>query len=415
MLADLSANIFLNNHVISFIDNIIRSLNINEYRIGFSHATKPGDNWLSVIYKVEVDEISENVDNRSLALILKVAPQDEKFRTMFPIESLFNREIYIYKNVLPEFIRIQEENHIKSLFNPFAMYYNGTDINNKEVLIMEDLKVLGFQSLNHRVSIDYNQALMVIKALGKLHAISFAIRDQKPNLFNEFCVNTEEQFYNGTMYEPVTEILKNNGTKIIQRLENANSSYTNTFKKLFATLPTIVNTIVQSQLSENYSVICHGDYETRNFLFKYNKDGGEVPTDLRLIDWQTSFLGSPIHDISFLFFLCTDKQLRNKYYHTLLDEYYITFSTFLTELGSNSEKMFPRDVFEEHLRKFSIFGLFCCIWCLSLNTKEPDEMQNSNMSSKDDLMNTVSTIPNEVYFSRVIDACCDFIDYGYKF
>ncbi|KAF5292326.1 hypothetical protein FQA39_LY03360 [Lamprigera yunnana] len=157
--------------------------------------------------------------------------------------------------MLPEFIRIQEENHIMSLF--------------KEVLIIEDLKVLGFQLLNHRVSIDYNQALMVMKALGKLHAISFAIRDQKPNLFNEFCVNTEEEFYNGTMYEPITEILKNNGTKITQRLKNVNNFYSKTFKQLFVKLPIIVNTIVQSQLSNNYSKDLGSCMLKYNELYKY--------------------------------------------------------------------------------------------------------------------------------------------------
>lgn len=72
-------------------------------------------------------------------------------------------------------------------------------------------------------------------------------------------------------------------------------------------------------------------------------------------------------------FNCTVKSLRDEHYESFLDVYYKSLSSFLTRLGSDPEKVFPRNVLDQHLKKFGKFGLAMAIMVLPIFTSNPED------------------------------------------
>lgn len=77
--------------------------------------------------------------------------------------------------------------------------------------------------------------------------------------------------------------------------------------------------------SEPTSVLCHGDFNRNNMLFRYDGDTGR-PTDVLLFDFGTPRYGSPALDLSFMLYMNTSRQLRDRQWDELLDIYCATLA-----------------------------------------------------------------------------------------
>lgn len=72
-------------------------------------------------------------------------------------------------------------------------------------------------------------------------------------------------------------------------------------------------------------------------------------------------------------FGCTVKSLRDLHYESFIDVYYESLSSFLTRLGTDPAKVFPRDVLNHHLKRFGKFGLAMAIMVLPIFTSNPED------------------------------------------
>lgn len=70
---------------------------------------------------------------------------------------------------------------------------------------------------------------------------------------------------------------------------------------------------------EPLSVLCHGDFNRNNLLFRYD-DGGR-PVDALTFDMATVRYGSPALDLSFFLYMNTNRQTRDDHWDALLDAY----------------------------------------------------------------------------------------------
>jgi hypothetical protein len=78
--------------------------------------------------------------------------------------------------------------------------------------------------------------------------------------------------------------------------------------------------------------------------------------DLKFLDWQVSRLASPVVDISYFIFCCTDAKLREAL-PSLLQIYHTTLMRHIKVLGSDGEKLFSFQQLEAHMKKYAKFGL----------------------------------------------------------
>jgi hypothetical protein len=65
----------------------------------------------------------------------------------------------------------------------------------EEVLVLEDMRDQGYKMLDRRTSMDVTHCQLVLEQLAKLHAFSFAMRDQKPEQFNNLKNSISETLY----------------------------------------------------------------------------------------------------------------------------------------------------------------------------------------------------------------------------
>lgn len=91
-------------------------------------------------------------------------------------------------------------------------------------------------------------------------------------------------------------------------------------------------------------------------------------------------------------------------------------------LGSDPATVFPRDVFESHLKKFGKFGLAMAIILVPMVTSDADdapeiddvaEAFKDNKEQSGDVMNFTTAKTLKVYEQRMMGIFEDMYNYGY--
>lgn len=76
----------------------------SDYELTIESASKKGDNFMGIVYRVtchksSAQRVAENAANTNLRLIVKVAPESEQRREAFFSRLCFLREIYLFNEV----------------------------------------------------------------------------------------------------------------------------------------------------------------------------------------------------------------------------------------------------------------------------------------------------------------------------
>lgn len=221
--------------------------------------------------------------------------------------------------------------------NEYPKCFQTIDVELNESLIFEDLNARDMTIINKfttEVSIDH--ARLVMQALGKLHAISFALKDQQPEKFRELSSELNEMHLNPDNVH-IRELLNRQSEYIITNLLTAeeDAHVLDKIKTLFKREAIyIIEDCLDLKSVENAAVIIHGDVWQNNIMFRNDKNG--VPIEMCFLDWQVSKHASPVIDIVYFLFCCTTKELRDLHYEDLLKAYYDSLAAHTTRYGINS-------------------------------------------------------------------------------
>lgn len=189
-----------------------------------------------------------------------------------------------------------------------------------------------------------------MEALGRYHALSFALRDQRPEEFKRISKAINETYYADKFRSWYGGFLKDmirvssdavskeyGGTMIEKKMKEFVSDEEQFYKTLSGLCAR----------QNEYSVIGHGDCWMPNFLISYDDVNGEkVPARIKVIDYQLARLASPVIDLSFFIYSCTLQDLREKHYDELMKIYHKSLSNYLISVGSDPEKLFPYSAFQ---------------------------------------------------------------------
>lgn len=178
----------------------------------------------------------------------------------------------MYQNVLPALIDFQAKHGVADAvaFNCFPKCYVAfhEDGNSESIIIMQDLRQAGYQLWDKRKQTPYESVRLLMQQIGRFHGLSFAIRDQNPQLFQEF----------QDMAPILVEICSTSGlaaminschTKVISLLENpedveAMQSIAKNWKQIFLDG-------VDADLLGQFGVVNHGDCWSNNMMYVLEK------------------------------------------------------------------------------------------------------------------------------------------------
>lgn len=182
----------ISNFVVEELDRIAKNEGFLDYKIEQEPGSKHGDGFVATMLAVTLvgkREIGGKVTDAKLDLMCKLLPENVDRRNVFDSSSIFKHEIYIYNKVLEVLHQFQCEKNIaiEDRFTEYPKCYgtarDSDDI--EHVIIMENLKSTGYGLWDKTKPIDYETVCLYMHALGKLHALSFALREQEPKLFDE--------------------------------------------------------------------------------------------------------------------------------------------------------------------------------------------------------------------------------------
>ncbi|XP_022909730.2 uncharacterized protein [Onthophagus taurus] len=418
-VVQIPENIFnLDNALIKLIKQHAISLGFQDVTVDVTRGTDLGDNFMGYIGKLTIKgKKNETNEENVMNWVIKTAPNNELYRTLLKVSLLYTREAYVYEHVFPIFKNFQLEKKILKPFQEYPQLIFTTLEPMIESIVMEDMKSIGYSMTNRQEPLGLNYIKLVMKTYAKFHAISYALRDQKPDVFKTLTGNVED-IIKETLHEEMA--YKTQGPMIMSALESLDpvkdARAIIKFKKFAEKFVEIVKTTINKV--NHYSVIGHGDSWTNNILWKYeDPNNPTIPTKVCLLDWQVARYGSPALDLSYFLFTCTDKEFRDHHYDDMIRLYYYTLCDHLNALGSDPEVLLPFDVLQKELKEFSVVGMYMSIFVLFICTRETEEMAEwrSKDVKSEDVSNKWATksVNANKYQRRVRDVIVDVFEKGY--
>lgn len=377
------------------VEKIAKERGFQNYDVEVNKGSIKGDNYLGVI---KIVNIKEKNDEKQLNLILKASLVGE-VRKNTPIENAYQREILMYDEIFFKLRQFQDEYFVENGFNNVAKLYGFCKEINDEFLILENLRENGFQLFDRKKQMGPEHVELVLKTYGKFHALSYALKELKPELFQELKGKLFPVFEK--MEEEKARMYIERMTAVAFKAVGDNEKAVSGLKRFFSGIEKL---LLASIFGENEnSVIKHGDCWCNNLMFKY-QDSSNIPSDIRLLDWQLAGIGSPILDISYFFYSCSsDEVIQN--YKKYLESYYDSVVQTLKQFGVDPEKAFPRNIFDEEWKNFAQFGLYMALFlinlCLAESSEAPDLTEAAEAgSSMIDIM--TKEFGNQKEFNRRI-------------
>ncbi|KAK4884217.1 hypothetical protein RN001_000488 [Aquatica leii] len=404
----------LGTETIKSLEKILKEHNVEKYSMKLSEGSEKGQNFTSIVVQVDVDGYDNENNKVHKSFIVKTGPFNEEVRREVKIQDYFIREIYIYTKLFREFDLLQKEKCITNVFKSYPECYTFTLQSSEESIVLQNLKLSGYKHWNRKTPIDANHAFLIMKEYGRLHALSYAIRDQKfSTVFENIIENTKPTWFDYLSDGNTRGLCNDCLDQALKTLDPVKDILAyNKFKNFTENMYEIIAKCVNVSGSDEYGVVGHVDCSLSNQMFQYEDvNSPNEPTNISLLDWQSSSLCSPVIDLSIIILSSTDKNLRIEHYNDMIQEYYDSLCAMLQELGTNGKQMLPFTVLEQHLKKYSIVGLFISailIFVQSMKYEDiPDTMEDTTLNFQ--LHNV------EEYNVRMRDVILDFDKYCYNF
>lgn len=251
----------------SLLQTYLSNRRVNHYTLEINPGSNKGDNYLGTLYRVKITsgERGETIIN----LIIKSATSDENFRKITPIREFYQREIYIYNEILPIYRAMQKNLTQNEIFKNYPdIFLTSLDQDREECLFMSDLSALSYKHVDKRLVLDLSHCELFIKTIAKFHALAFALKAQDEGKFKEIVAKTPEVFLRSMDVEDLNQ----HAEKIRELNDNCFGTDPVVWKKMDNFINNIIEDLLRlsdPEASDEYSVIIHGDCWSNNFLFKY--------------------------------------------------------------------------------------------------------------------------------------------------
>ncbi|XP_063704718.1 uncharacterized protein LOC134834102 [Culicoides brevitarsis] len=404
------------------VDAIVcRSGGVKSTAWRFVGGFKKGDSYLSQVFRLQIDGQRENGEKFQVNTVIKSIPNNVGRRKTFRSDDFFRNEINFYEHVMKRCLqhqkqaaKVPENEFFDALPTCLASFSDGI----ADFIVLEDLGQYGFGTVSRQTGMDLRHCTFAMQLLGRFHAVSFAFRYQQPKEFQETLQFVEETYYADKFFNWYKNLQKD---QIAISLDALAKEYPGTEieakGKAFITDNLYAKLVSMTHSTNEYSVICHGDCWTPNFLFKYGEDP-TIPVCAKMIDFQLSRYASPALDISFFIYSCTTQELREKHYEDLLQAYHAGMTEQLRVVGLQAKEVFPYEALLEEMQQRACFGVGMGIESIPFSVLEDDEAGDMDAIEGDEAVDVTTVwilkpIKNKEGRQRLADMFKHAVQMGY--
>lgn len=289
----------LPGHIENALKRIAEKVELKSFTIQVKSGSQAGDGFSGQMVSVKMmgsrtNDGSSNAETE-LNLLCKMPPTDEKRRKDFLCDISFEREIYFYTKVLPAFIEFQAQKLIPAAdqFRAYPKCYAGLGVDGDGdfAIIMEDLRPIGFQMWNKAKPTTFNNIRLVLEQIGKFHAISLVMKDQRPDEFAEFKKLTDIMSIFVT-----TSNMRGMFDASYERAKNAlrDDHHKAIMSKVQANYVDYIFSCLNESVCGDFAVVSHGDLWNNNIMYRFDRNVSVFQFDV--------FCG--IHNSPHSFYLC---------------------------------------------------------------------------------------------------------------
>ncbi|XP_045481828.1 uncharacterized protein LOC123685974 [Harmonia axyridis] len=318
----------------SWISDVFKARNFETIEVDIIDDDNKGGSLGDIIFVKVVGRAEQNI--QTFNILIKRGKSNSVILDDLNLRVAYMNEINLYSKIIP-FLRKFAEHRNLTPYENIPQCFGTITKEDLYVILMENLRPKGFKMCQLNEPQSLACVKLVLEAYAKWQALCLAVKDQEPDVFKTFGeINKDFQekkmnkLYKASVKKELDFVIglykERCEKKMVDKLENAKNNLEDIFRR--------------SSTSEDcsFSVIRHGDCWNNNFLFTFNEETLE-PEKVVIIDWQNSFLGPPLADIT-QYLLSTCSLSEYERIEDLLKFYYNIISSKLIEFGSNPEKCF---------------------------------------------------------------------------
>nr|CAI5855347.1 unnamed protein product [Callosobruchus analis] len=309
--------------------------------------------------------------------------------------------MYMYDQIFPAFEAFQKQKKVQDPFKAYPKCYKCLKVYKKDVIVLENIKSSGYQLHDKLKCMNLSHTKTVLQEYAKLHALSFALENQNPELFSTLLDGCTEDLFLDFLKKP----------KYQQSINDSLQQGVNILKKYdgddlaakYARITTDgVNRVIELLEEKNdQRVINHGDCWNNNFMFKYKDANKDCTSSVMILDWQISNFRSPAFDLSY-FLYATSTNYPGSFLD-LLKNYHNHLTDFLVQLGSSPD-LFTFENLLEHWKKWSYLGMIIVPFVLKFSYADDAVLPDFGTSTQENDLSEMMKFPvtdDELYYKRL--------------
>uniref|UniRef100_A0A182NFZ2 CHK domain-containing protein n=1 Tax=Anopheles dirus TaxID=7168 RepID=A0A182NFZ2_9DIPT len=265
----------------------------------------------------------ENPSDTVITFVAKIKPTEGLLVEQFKKADVFDKEILMYKSVLPSMVTLISKLGSVIELAPQLIYSSETP---SDLVVLEDLTARGYSVENQALGLTYEQSKMAVEKLAFFHAASAVMLAENGQVFAKFAKGTFHNEYKDKLsYFPDT--IRTAG-EIASELGIGQPMVDKLQKLPAKTLPKVIEAYESD--FKGLKVLNHGDFWTNNIMFKYQ--GNEL-VDAIFVDFQNCVVGSPIIDLVYFLASSPAYDVLEKHRDELVFVYHETLVLLLQKMG----------------------------------------------------------------------------------
>lgn len=249
------------------LENVAKNEQLVDYKYEFATGLNKKDGFVSSMYHVKLIGREESATKKTLHIIIKFAPTNEKFRNSMPIKEAFRREILLYDTVIPLMEDMLERVGLTPRLDYISKFYGSTLEDYHEAVLLENLKHAKYELWDYKKPMNDKHIRYVLKSYGKFHANGFALKHLYPKVFEEkFDIVRQSLMFDGKSDEYM-DFMEEQMGEIAKGLSDPADS--ELYEVFLRHKVNILNIMRDNTDIDEYSTLLHGDCWCNNVMFQY--------------------------------------------------------------------------------------------------------------------------------------------------